>query len=1335
MFSLRLAAAQAAAFCLVLASSQWAATPQKVEARFVKHSVTMVAACGTDASESKWDDTTALLSVPPVSKDCAGGMAALTSLTFSQVSPAVEANYAGVNADLTFDAPLVTLASIDGSVSNKTSNDSFAVVAIQVPLTDNPPDGGGAARGNCPDQVQMRLALPALGSTPVRLQQTLCERSRTQSWSILDGSGVIWVILDTWFTLGSKVAGSASIRVEVRSYYKLVSKFDLSVDRIEVVQAVQTPDNEIPLVAGKKTVARVFAKIGAGLVPPVAGVTAYLRASRNGERLYESLRANNGAIVGYNLANREETNHALNFELPAAWTTEGNLTLEASLNEGGVLYEDQRDNNKGSTQVYFGAAPELSVAYIRVCVPGPPTCPSAVIGNATMRQFVERLYPVAAGKFKYKSLGVTWNWPGPMTAAREGDFLAALQRRFEFMDSVDGTGADQLVAWLPQAGASNLGVSAPVWAGSTKTGRVAFCTDTSRQALARWPGGNAAVTLVDPLDPVFTLAHELGHNFGLRHPDRADGCGAADASTDWPHASAKLDEVGFDPVAMKAKPKSKFDLMSYCSPPADNIWISRFSYEKLFRGKFLPAAVKPAPGRRLASPSESVILSGWAAQDGSSGQLDPAYRLRSQTPAQLSNSSGNHCLRFFDPAGPIAEHCFQLDFTHHRTGEPLERASFALKAAWPDGTVRVSLMRGENVLATLSGGAAPPTLSILSPQPGDKWSSRNTITWSGSDPGGLPLSYTVLYSPDGGGRWMPLHSDTTDTQLPVDTAELEATAQVLIRVLASNGLSSATATAGPIEVLAVPRMEAGPASLDFGPVAVADASVLKVLVENRGNAALTLSSAGSDQPAFTVTGAPVEVPPREVRELLVRFTPKAPGEVRGTLTLTGDDSENSTATVGLLGVGATPRIAASADRLDFGAVAAGSHKTLKLSLSSTGDGPLVIKALTTGDPQFTVASPELPFSIDAGAEQEIAISFAPSSSAALQSTLSITSTDGSKPTLSVALVSLGVGTPAAAPAIAVSPGALDFGSVEVNRSKDLSATVANAGSVALDVTTLGIDNASFTVVSPAAPFSVDAGASKTVTVRFAPTSAGAQSGTLGITSNDSANPNVPLALSGAGSAPQQGAPAIGLSPASLDFGDVERGQSKDLALDVSNSGGGALNVTGLTIDNARFAVVSTTLPFSVAAGAKQALTVRFSPAAEGQQSGLLVVANNDANRPSAFVPLSGTGTAAMTGGTPRIQVSATAIDFGTIRSGATSDKTLVVQNAGGGTLAVSGLTVSGGPFTVLSPAVPFSLAGGAQQAVSVRFAPGAAGAFAGILTILSNDAAKASVTLALSTLR
>ena len=98
-----------------------------------------------------------------------------------------------------------------------------------------------------------------------------------------------------------------------------------------------------------------------------------------------------------------------------------------------------------------------------------------------------------------------------------------------------------------------------------------------------------------------------------------------------------------------------------------------------------------------------------------------------------------------------------------------------------------------------------------------------------------------------------------------------------------------------------------------------------------------------------------------------------------------------------------------------------------------------------------------------------------------------------------------------------------------------------------------------------------------------------------------------------------------VTPASLAFGNVTTGQSKQMVLLVSNGGGRPLDVTSTTVSGpsaAEFTVSPTTL--AVASGASDTLTVTFSPSSEGGKSAALSIAHNTEESPTA-VALSGTG--------------------------------------------------------------------------------------------------------------
>ncbi len=100
--------------------------------------------------------------------------------------------------------------------------------------------------------------------------------------------------------------------------------------------------------------------------------------------------------------------------------------------------------------------------------------------------------------------------------------------------------------------------------------------------------------------------------------------------------------------------------------------------------------------------------------------------------------------------------------------------------------------------------------------------------------------------------------------------------------------------------------------------------------------------------------------------------------------------------------------------------------------------------------------------------------------------------------------------------IAVS-GAFNFGSVFFGSSKTLSLNIRNAGDLDLTGSLVVEGDAAFTI--DASSFVLTGGEATNVVVTFAPTTAGAVSGTIVITSDDVDEPEVRVAVSGSGSDP------------------------------------------------------------------------------------------------------------------------------------------------------------------------------------------------------------------------
>ena len=289
----------------------------------------------------------------------------------------------------------------------------------------------------------------------------------------------------------------------------------------------------------------------------------------------------------------------------------------------------------------------------------------------------------------------------------------------------------------------------------------------------------------------------------------------------------------------------------------------------------------------------------------------------------------------------------------------------------------------------------------------------------------------------------------------------------------------------------------------------------------------------------------------------------------------------------------------------------------------------------------------------------------------------------------------------------------------MGQSRDLGVVVRNTGTVTLTIRSLTISNPRFSLVSPAAPFTVAVGATQQVTVRFAPTAAGPESGTLTLAIDDPALPAVAVPLTGSGShAPPAGAPRIEASPAAVGFGAIAPAGQTTQPLTIRNTGAAPLTITAVAIAAPEFQLIGVVVPLTIQPQSSASWTLRFSAAAVGSYSSALVVTSNDPANPTLRVPLS--GTAAGVEQAPRIRLSESTIDFGGVKVGDTSDRTITISNTGNTPLVVESIRSDNGRFT-LPASTSFTLPVGTLFDLRVVFRPSSAGPQTGVILIQSND--------------
>ena len=137
-----------------------------------------------------------------------------------------------------------------------------------------------------------------------------------------------------------------------------------------------------------------------------------------------------------------------------------------------------------------------------------------------------------------------------------------------------------------------------------------------------------------------------------------------------------------------------------------------------------------------------------------------------------------------------------------------------------------------------------------------------------------------------------------------------------------------------------------------------------------------------------------------------------------------------------------------------------------------------------------------------GTTHSLTVQFAPTSSGPKTTTLQLTNNDVDEPTFNVALTATGI----MPPDVDATPTPHNFGivlvgtpEVTVGTTSTRTFAIRNLGEADLQVTAsslVGGQVAEFAITAGGAPFTVGAGATRNLDVRFAPTSAGLKTTTL-----------------------------------------------------------------------------------------------------------------------------------------------------------------------------------------------------------------------------------------------
>jgi len=291
----------------------------------------------------------------------------------------------------------------------------------------------------------------------------------------------------------------------------------------------------------------------------------------------------------------------------------------------------------------------------------------------------------------------------------------------------------------------------------------------------------------------------------------------------------------------------------------------------------------------------------------------------------------------------------------------------------------------------------------------------------------------------------------------------------------------------------------------------------------------------------------------------------------------------------------------------------------------------------------------------------------------------------------------------------ISPASVSFGKVTAGQKATQSVTVTNTGTAAVLISGVSASGTGFSASGVTTSQTVNAGQNVTLTVSFAPQSAGAVTGSVTITSNANGSP-LTISLSGTGVQA-----ALTATPSGVSFGSVPVGTSTSQTIQLSNSGTAVLTITQMSAAGSGFSTGTVTLPISLNPGQSTTFNAQYLPTATGTMAGSISIISNAPTSPNSLA-LSGNGVAAIL----TLGFNPTSLSFGNVNTSTTSSQSVTITNTGNANVSISQISVAGTGFSLAGASTPVTLTPTQNLTFTVVFAPTATGAVSGSVSVTSN---------------
>jgi len=419
--------------------------------------------------------------------------------------------------------------------------------------------------------------------------------------------------------------------------------------------------------------------------------------------------------------------------------------------------------------------------------------------------------------------------------------------------------------------------------------------------------------------------------------------------------------------------------------------------------------------------------------------------------------------------------------------------------------------------------------------------------------------------------------------------------------------------------------------------------------------------------------------------------PTVSGPISETLSI-NDSDPLSPQVVALSGTGMALKASPTSFNLGTFPLGASSSTAAALTLKNVGSSPIAINSVTYSNPEFVenTSTTTCGTSLPPTSSCIVSSTFTPNATGTQTSTLSISSSDPSSPTV----VTLnGVGT-----AVQLVPNHYSWGTRPINlATAPQTITLTNVSSAILNLAGMSISGANssnFAIQSTICGAKVAAGASCSILLTFTPTNVGTSySASLNLTDDGGGSPQT-LALSGTGG---KGIASIGVTPTNPT---LAIGGTQQFVATATYSDGTTANVTAMASWNSSSSTVATV----------------------GAATGLATAVAGGSTTISASIGIISGSTTFTVSGSTKVSLTPATLTFKALNVGtASTAQVLTLTNSGSSPLTISSQTISGPDFLVSSKTCGASLAASSNCQVSVVEQPTTGGTLSETLSVVDSD--------------